>query len=132
MLLRLFADAITNVIIFNRSFEEMGRRLSALLQEIRLQLTLSQEDLARQLGVSYATVNRWENDRSRPSKLAKVQFVAFVQRMTEGGGLVLPEEGSPMRRRDSVTPFAPGLCPECSKKRSGSGPEEIGDAERLP
>jgi len=62
-----------------------------LVKKIREQLTLSQEDLARQLGVSYATVNRWENGQSKPSKLAKVQFVAFCKKMTNQGKLFLPE-----------------------------------------
>jgi putative transcriptional regulator len=33
----------------------------ALVKEVRKQLALSQEDLARELGVSYTTINRWEN-----------------------------------------------------------------------
>ena len=36
-----------------------------LVKEVRRQLALSQEDLARELGVSYATVNRWENGLSK-------------------------------------------------------------------
>ena len=28
---------------------------------VRTELKLSQEDLARELGVSFATINRWEN-----------------------------------------------------------------------
>jgi putative transcriptional regulator len=36
----------------------------SLIKEIRKQLALSQEDLARELGVSYATVNRWENSQA--------------------------------------------------------------------
>jgi putative transcriptional regulator len=67
------------------------RRLSVLVKEIRRQLALSQEDLARQLGVSYATVNRWENEQSKPSKLAKNQLEAFCRKMTGQGKLMLPE-----------------------------------------
>lgn len=67
------------------------RSFPALVKEIRKQLTLSQEDLARQLGVSYATVNRWENGQSKPSKLAKAQLVAFCKKMTSQGKLTLPE-----------------------------------------
>ena len=37
----------------------------SLVKEVRRQLALSQEDLARELGVSYATVNRWENAQSK-------------------------------------------------------------------
>jgi DNA-binding transcriptional regulator YiaG len=72
-----------------------GRSFSALVKEIRRQLDLSQEDLARQLGVSYATVNRWENGLSKPSKLAKAQLVAFCEKMTKRGKLVLPEGQRP-------------------------------------
>jgi DNA-binding transcriptional regulator YiaG len=68
-----------------------GRSLSALVKEIRRQLSLSQEDLARQLGVSYATVNRWENGLSKPSKLAKAQLESFCKKMTGQGRLTLPE-----------------------------------------
>jgi len=70
-----------------------GRSLSALVKEIRRQLSLSQEDLARQLGVSYATVNRWENGLSKPSKLAKAQLESFCKKMTGQGRLTLPEGG---------------------------------------
>ena len=68
------------------------RSLSALVKEIRQQLALSQEDLARQLGVSYATVNRWENGQSLPSKLAKAQLSAFCEKMIERGKLRLSED----------------------------------------
>jgi len=68
-----------------------GRSLSALVKEIRRQLSLSQEDLARLLGVSYATVNRWENGLSKPSKLAKAQLESFCKKMTGQGRLTLPE-----------------------------------------
>ena len=71
--------------------ETEGRSLSALLKQIRRQLSLSQEDLARQLGVSYATVNRWENGLSKPSKLAKAQLESFCKKMTGQGKLTLPE-----------------------------------------
>jgi len=66
--------------------------LLVLVKEIRRQLSLSQEDLARQLGVSYATVNRWENGQSKPSKLAKAQLDAFCEKMIERGRLTLPDD----------------------------------------
>lgn len=67
-----------------------GRSFSALVKEIRRQLALSQEDLARHLGVSYSTVNRWENRLSKPSKLAKAQLETFCKKMTVQGKLRLP------------------------------------------
>ncbi len=44
------------------------------VKEVRRQLGLSQEELAHALGVSFATVNRWENGKTVPSKLALRQF----------------------------------------------------------
>ena len=44
---------------------------SDVIKSIRTTLNISQEDLARDLGVSFATINRWENNKSQPSKLAK-------------------------------------------------------------
>jgi putative transcriptional regulator len=67
------------------------RGFPMLVKEIRGQLALSQEDLARNLGVSYATVNRWENGLRQPSRLAKQQVIAFCQKMTKQGKLVLSE-----------------------------------------
>jgi DNA-binding transcriptional regulator YiaG len=63
--------------------------LPALVKEVRQQLALSQEDLARELGVSFATVNRWENGQVKPSKLAKAQLDAFCDRMMAAGRLNL-------------------------------------------
>ena len=66
----------------------------SLVKEVRRQLSISQEDLARELGVSYATVNRWENGQSKPSKLAQAQLDAFCGRMIEDGALDLTEFSS--------------------------------------
>lgn len=52
-------------------------------------MSLSQEDLARKLGISFATVNRWENGKVRPSKLARAQLKAFYEEMVDSGELVL-------------------------------------------
>jgi putative transcriptional regulator len=59
----------------------------AYIKEIRKQLELSQEDLAHALGVSFATVNRWENGKTAPSKLAQRQFEQFCARRKKQGEL---------------------------------------------
>ncbi len=66
------------------------RDYPTLVKEVRNQLGLSQEDLARELGVSFATVNRWENGQSKPSKLAKAQLDAFCAKRIKQGSLKLP------------------------------------------
>ncbi len=57
----------------------MSKDLSHKLLKIRQNLSLSQEELAKELGVSFATVNRWENGRSTPRKT----IVEAVQRLYE-------------------------------------------------
>ena len=41
------------------------------VKNVRTQLEMSQKKLANALGVSFATINRWENSRNEPSQLAK-------------------------------------------------------------
>jgi len=55
---------------------------------IRQQLGLSQEELAHALGVSFATVNRWENGKTAPSKLALRQFEQFCNDKKQQGTLI--------------------------------------------
>lgn len=44
--------------------------IDEVLKLIRKELGISQETLARDLNVSYATMNRWENRKAKPSRLA--------------------------------------------------------------
>jgi DNA-binding transcriptional regulator YiaG len=74
-----------------QSMPIISRDYIALVKEVRSQLAISQEDLAREIGVSFATVNRWENGQSKPSKLAKAQLDAFCTRMIKAGKVNLPE-----------------------------------------
>lgn len=57
------------------------------VKSIREQLRISQEDLAKELGVSFATVNRWENNRTQPSQLAKKQLEQFITLKKQQGQL---------------------------------------------
>lgn len=63
-----------------------------IIKEVRLQLNLSQEELARELGVCFATVNRWERGRFLPSKLALMQLQTYCDRMIDIGRLIVPED----------------------------------------
>lgn len=58
----------------------MGTKpFSEQVKAVRKALNLSQEELAHALGVSFATVNRWENGKTNPSKLAQRQFEKFCE-----------------------------------------------------
>lgn len=37
------------------------------IKKLRQQMMLSQEEMARELGVSFATVNRWETGKAKPT-----------------------------------------------------------------
>jgi DNA-binding XRE family transcriptional regulator len=48
--------------------------IDIVLKSIRKELDISQETLAHALNVSYATLNRWENNKAKPSRLAMIQL----------------------------------------------------------
>ena len=64
-----------------------SEKFSKLVKRVRKQLGISQEELAHALGVSFATVNRWENAKTSPSKLARTQFNLFCENMRKKGQL---------------------------------------------
>ncbi|WP_371641260.1 helix-turn-helix domain-containing protein [Tolypothrix sp. NIES-4075] len=41
-----------------------------LIRDLRLALGLTQEQFAASVAVTYSTINRWENGRSKPSPMA--------------------------------------------------------------
>ena len=58
--------------------------LSEIVKELRAQLGLTQEQFAAKVGVTWSTVNRWENGRGKPSPLALGHVIEIVQ---EAGGV---------------------------------------------
>jgi DNA-binding transcriptional regulator YiaG len=56
------------------------RNCADLLRELRSRLgDVSQEHLARRVGVSWSTINRWENGKGIPSPLAREKLLALLQ-----------------------------------------------------
>ena len=53
-------------------------KISPVLRAIRARLDLTQEQLAERLGVSFATVNRWEGGSTRPQKVAREAIAALA------------------------------------------------------
>lgn len=51
---------------------------SETIKFIRRKSLLSQKDFAKALGVSFSTVNRWENDRAIP-KICKLKLIKDYQ-----------------------------------------------------
>jgi len=50
------------------------------IKEARDALGLTQEELARKLDVSVATVSRWETGKCKPSKLAKHRLEEVISK----------------------------------------------------
>ena len=53
--------------------------MQKLTKHIRDYLGLSQADFAEKLGVNFATVNRWENGRAIPTKLAQAKLYDYCK-----------------------------------------------------
>lgn len=53
--------------------------MQKLIKHIRDYLGLSQADFAEKLGVNFATVNRWENSRAIPTKLAQAKLYDYCK-----------------------------------------------------
>jgi predicted ATPase/DNA-binding CsgD family transcriptional regulator/transcriptional regulator with XRE-family HTH domain len=107
--------------------------LAARLRLLRTQLGLSQEQLARRLGVSFATVNRWESGRSRPSARTSLA-IAELEAAANGQGLPreqetpgdqqTPPEHEGSRDREPTGNWEPGGGPEPGRgPEPGHGPE---------
>jgi len=55
------------------------------VKDFRKSLGLSQKVLAEKLGVSYATINRWEMGHTEPHNLVREHFEAYKAKMTKLG-----------------------------------------------
>jgi len=66
--------SVTNIIILIYQMLHLRLPVKDIILEIRNRLNASQEDLAKMIGTSYATVNRWENGHSQPNKTAQLRL----------------------------------------------------------
>ena len=95
---------------------------SEIIKEIRSYLNLSQSELADVLGVSFATVNRWEKGRCEPSQIAvnaiknlcvdnKIDFSQFVgNHMIRTDEVVTLYHGSKSGIRGAIAPISRKRC----------------------
>ena len=54
---------------------------SKMIKELRADLGLTQEQFAAKLGATVSTVNRWENDKGKPSPLAMLGIERLRQKV---------------------------------------------------
>lgn len=50
------------------------------VKQVRMKLYLSQEALAKEIGISFTTVNRWENGHGRPNLVMEAKFNDFCEK----------------------------------------------------
>ncbi len=59
----------------NKAADNIPENFPDRVRRLRIEYELTQSRLAELMGVSFATVNRWENAQSRPSRLARQQIL---------------------------------------------------------
>lgn len=69
------------------------------IRALRSRLNLSQEQLADRLGVSFATVNRWEAGRSKPQRAQEDTLNKLINETAEGDPDIESGEAAAPRRR---------------------------------
>jgi len=60
------------------------------VRRVRAQFGFTQQQLAERLGVSFATVNRWENEQAKPSALSWQRFESLARELS--GDLEIQDE----------------------------------------
>jgi transcriptional regulator with XRE-family HTH domain len=60
-----------------------------LIRELRQRTGLTQEKFAAKLGVTFPTINRWENGRTKPSPLAVQRIEGLLRSMGDNGADLL-------------------------------------------
>lgn len=65
--------------------------LARLVRELRERTGLTQEKFAAKLGVTFPTINRWENGRARPSPLAIQKIKELLLGMGADGQKLLAQ-----------------------------------------
>lgn len=62
--------------------------LSETIKIIRSELGLSQEGLARELHVGFTSVNRWENNHTKPNQIARHALIELCKNKNVSSELI--------------------------------------------
>ena len=62
-----------------------------LIRKLRQFTSLTQEQLAAKLGVTFPTVNRWENGRAKPSPLALRRIEELCENLGDKGRTLIKQ-----------------------------------------
>ncbi|MBD2517323.1 helix-turn-helix transcriptional regulator [Nostoc sp. FACHB-973] len=62
--------------------------IGKLIRALRQELNLSQEKFAAEFGVTFPTINRWENGRATPSPLAMQRISTLLNELGDRGKIL--------------------------------------------
>lgn len=77
---------------FSNALTESSEELADKIKEVRQALGLTQEQFALKLGVTFPTVNRWENLKTKPSPLALQKLRKLLSNHSKKG--ILTDDSS--------------------------------------
>ncbi|MHC4617845.1 MAG: helix-turn-helix transcriptional regulator [Planctomycetota bacterium] len=58
------------------------KKISKKIRKLRIAHGLTQEQFAAKIGVTYSTINRWENNKGKPSPLAMLRIKEFQHKIS--------------------------------------------------
>jgi putative transcriptional regulator len=64
-------------------------KISEAVKQIRIELGLTQVVFAKKLHVSFSTVNRWENGRVKPNRLATMMIISLTNEMAADNDAII-------------------------------------------
>lgn len=73
--------------------------IGQLIRELRHTMKLSQEKFAAQLGVTFPTINRWENGHATPSPLALKQLDSLLNQLADSSDGALRDRSLALREK---------------------------------
>jgi transcriptional regulator with XRE-family HTH domain len=72
---------------FKQPLEVFMKELKEKVKELRVKKRWAQEDLAREMGVSLSTIQRWESRGGNPTRLARRE----LKRLFQEAGIMISE-----------------------------------------
>lgn len=73
--------------------------IAQLVREMRATMQLSQENFADELGMTFATINRWENGHATPSPLALKQINSLLNYLSQSSDEAVRERSQAIRSK---------------------------------
>ena len=72
---------------FKGDWRDLTREIDIpqLIRVLRERTGLTQEKFAAKLGVTFPSINRWENGKAKPSPLAMLQIEEFIRNLGDRG-----------------------------------------------